>query len=104
MPGWRFALRSVLLIAPNGQAEGVIDWRVINGMAPTRPASEWVRGSMRGSALEVKGYRVDPGIQCDHYRLALIGDDRAGVFAGRSRAWGAWNGWMHGGYIFQTGP
>ena len=89
----------------DGSIDGCMYWRAvrIRSVPQCYFGTEAVRGFVRGREVELRGHQADhPGLALDVYELHLTGNDEAGVFAGRSRAYGDWSGRLEGRYLFQN--
>jgi hypothetical protein len=103
--GSEFRLRATLYVQQDGSVDGCIYWRAvrIRGVPQCYFGTEAVRGFVKGRELELRGHYADhPGLALDVYEILLTGNDEAGVFAGRSRAYGDWSGRLEGQYRFQN--
>jgi hypothetical protein len=103
-PGSEFRFRATIYVQKDGAAEGPIYWQAIRayGGPASYFATERVRGFVRGHEVKLDGYKVEPGLSPDSYRITLEGND-AGVFGGISRTYYLnWSGRMEGKYLFQN--
>lgn len=103
-PGSEFRFRATIYVRKDGTADGPIYWRAVraHGQPASYFATEWVRGFVRGRAIELDGYEVEPGLSPDSYRITLTGDE-AGVFDGISETYfHNWCGKLEGRYLFQN--
>jgi hypothetical protein len=103
--GSEFRLRATLHVQKDGSIDGCMYWRAvrIRGVPQCYFGTEAVSGFVRGHEVELRGHQADhPGLALDVYEILLTGNDEAGVFAGRSRAYGDWSGRLEGQYLFQN--
>lgn len=103
-PGSVFKFEAVVLLQPDGAADGVIQWQNVRTarVSPSFVATEFVEGTLHNQNLDLMGCRAEPGLATDHYKIALIGGGPNGAFGGKSRAFGDWSGRMRGTYLFAS--
>jgi hypothetical protein len=105
MPHSAFRFRATIFVARDGSAEGRMYWQavLVHGMRASYFATECVRGTVQGRAVELQGYEVEPGIACDGYKITLEGDGESGPFGGITRTWrNDWCGRIGGQYLFKN--
>jgi hypothetical protein len=105
MPDSEFKLEAVLFVGTNGSLKGSIKWQNIRdkNLPPAFCGNEFVSGQLDQFQVEIKGYRADAGLATDYYEIVLCGSDKSGLFGGKSRAYGNWNGRLEGSYLFSSG-
>ena len=104
-PGNEFKHRATIIVRKDGSADGSIYWQAVrvHGYAAHYFATEWVNGFIRGRDVELEGYKVEPGLWPDSYRITLSGDGEAGTFGGITRTWrNNWEGRINGTYLFRN--
>ncbi len=101
IPGEAYSFTATIRVGADGAAAGPIQWRAecLHGAS----GIEDVRGHVAIASVRLHGVKAERGLACDQYRVTLMGDDRSGIFAGISRAFGSWNGRMEGAYFFVRG-
>jgi hypothetical protein len=102
MPGSRYDFTATLYLSAGGAAEGPIHWhaQTVWYKPQVYSATEQVRGQVADTSAELHGYRSDPLLAPDHYKLQLSGDARSGTFRGISRTClGDWSGRAWGSYM-----
>jgi hypothetical protein len=53
--------------------------------------------------VELEGYKVEPGLWPDSYKITLSGDGEAGTFGGITRTpLNNWGGRIYGTYVFRN--
>lgn len=86
LPGCLLHLEATIFASGDGAAQGDIFWTNVD--TPSAPAdlacTELVRGTADGAIIDIRGYKIDMPLIREHYRIALLGDGRAGAFTGAS--------------------
>jgi len=103
MPENRYEFIAHLYLSADGALDGAIQWSssTIWGRSYTSSGSEFVRGDIKDDGIELHGYKADPMLAPDHYKITLTGGIDSGSFTGISRTClGDWSGRTHGTYIF----
>ena len=104
-PGSAFRFRATIIVGKDGSLDGSFYWQAVrvHGYPAHYFATEWLHGFIKGRDVELEGYKVEPGLACDSYKITLSGDGEAGTFGGITRTpLNNWEGRISGHYLFQN--
>lgn len=102
MPGNRYEFTATVYMSAGGAADGLIRWHATTVWHKRQEYSgtEQARGHVTSTSVELEGYRADPQLAPDYYKLQLVGDTSSGTFRGISRTClGNWSGRAWGTYV-----
>lgn len=103
MPRNNYHLFSIIYLNATGIADGIMNWQaeLVWGSNNHYTGTEYVKGHTTDHSLELNGYRVDPMLYPDQYRIQLDGQGNTGKFCGISHTcFKDWSGKLNGAYMF----